>query len=76
MSKAKSVGSGVGLPRHADMDNRLCITVVEAAGMLGISRNFAYELARQNKLPIVRLGKRMLIPRAALEEMLKKGVPE
>jgi excisionase family DNA binding protein len=59
--------------RFVDNKNRLCITIPEAANMLGISRNFAYELARQNKLPIIKLGKRKLIPRIQLEKMLEYG---
>jgi excisionase family DNA binding protein len=55
------------------IDKRLCIAVPEAAEMLGISRNFAYELARQGKLPTIRFGKRLLIPRAGLDKMLEKG---
>ena len=56
------------------IDKRLCITVPEAAEMLGISRNFAYELARRGKLPAKRIGqKRLVIPRAALEKMLERG---
>ena len=69
-------GGGSGLPRHAAMDKRLCITVPEAATMLGLSRNFTYELVRQKQLPVVKFGKRLLIPRVALEKMLEKGVPE
>ena len=69
-------GGGSGLPRHAVIDKRLCITVPEAAVMLGLSRNFAYELVKQRKLPVVQFGKRLLIPRVALEKMLEKGVPE
>jgi excisionase family DNA binding protein len=51
---------------------RLTLTVEEAAHLLGISRGLAYELARCGKLPVVRLGRRMLIPRAALEKMLSQ----
>jgi len=58
------------------IDKRLCITVPEAAEMLGISRNFAYELVKQRQLPVIRFGKRLLIPRVALEKMLEKGVTE
>ena len=73
---ANSSGGGRrGLPRYATIDRRLCVTVPEAAGMLGISRNFAYQLVREGKLPSIRFGKRILIPRVALEKMLEKGVP-
>jgi len=68
-------GGGRGLPRHAVIDRRLCVTVPEAAAMLGISRNFAYQLVREGKLPSIRFGKRILIPRVALEKMLEKSVP-
>ncbi len=76
VSVANSGGGGSGLPRHADLDKRLCITVPEAAAMLGLSRNFAYELVKQKQLPVIKFGKRLLIPRVALEKMLEKGVPE
>ena len=72
---ANSKGSGRrGLSRYATIDKRLCVTVPEAAEMLGISRNFAYQLVREGKLPSIRFGKRILIPKAALEKMLENGV--
>ncbi|MFC1932158.1 helix-turn-helix domain-containing protein [Chloroflexota bacterium] len=69
-------GGRRGLPRYATIDKRLCVTVPEAAVMLGISRNFAYQLVREGKLPSIRFGKRILIPRIALEKMLEMGVPQ
>lgn len=60
-----------GIERNSGVE-RLCLTVPEAAAMLGISRNFAYELVRQKQLPVIKFGKRLLIPRAALEKMLEK----
>ena len=62
-----------GVQLNTGIDKRLCITVPEAAEMLGISRNFAYELVKQGKLPVIRFGKRLLIPRVSLEKMLEKG---
>ena len=58
------------------VDNRLCITVPEAAAMLGVSRNFGYELVKRGELPVIRFGKRLLIPRVALERMLERGILE
>jgi excisionase family DNA binding protein len=75
MGKEKGGGSR-GLTHHAIIEKRLCITVPEAAEMLGLSRNFTYDLVKQKKLPVVKFGKRLLIPRVALEKMLGKGVPE
>ncbi len=75
VGKGNDGGGGSGLPRHAVIDRRLCVTVPEAAAMLGISRNFAYQLVREGKLPSIRFGKRILIPRVALEKMLERSVP-
>ena len=74
VGKGNDGGGGSGLPRHAVIDRRICVTVPEAAAMLGISRNFAYQLVREGKLPSIRFGKRILIPRVALEKMLERGV--
>ena len=49
---------------------RLTLTIDEAAKILGVSRNTAYEAARTGDLPIIKIGKRMLVPRAALERKL------
>ena len=50
---------------------KLTLTITEAAQLLGISRTTAYELARQGKIPVLRLGKRLVVPKAALERMLE-----
>jgi Helix-turn-helix domain len=44
-------------------------TIEEVARLLGISRNKAYEAAGTD-FPIIRIGKRMLAPRAAIDAML------
>ncbi len=56
-------------------DHKLVLTVVEAAEVLGISRGLAYELVRQGAIPSVRLGRRLLVPRQRLEELLATGSP-
>ena len=49
---------------------RLTYTVDEAAQLLGISRNSAYEAVRRGEIPTIRLGRRILVPRNRLEEVL------
>jgi excisionase family DNA binding protein len=46
------------------------MTVDEAAKRLRISRNGAYEAVRRGEIPSIKIGKRILVPRAALERML------
>jgi excisionase family DNA binding protein len=47
------------------------VTVTEAARALGVSRNHAYEAAKRGEIPTIRIGKRILVPVAALERMLQ-----
>ena len=49
---------------------RLALSVEEAAELLGISRSLAYELAARGEIPVLRLGRRIVIPRAGLERLL------
>ena len=49
---------------------KLTITVNEAAKVLGIGRALAYEMVNQGKLPSLRFGRRILIPRIALQKLL------
>jgi excisionase family DNA binding protein len=47
---------------------------VERAGrLLGISRSSAYEAARSGQIPVLRFGRRLVVPTAALLELLKAG---
>lgn len=53
-------------------DKRLTITVAQAARMLGIGRGLAYEMARQGTLPTLRFGRRLVVPRKAMERLLQE----
>ena len=41
-----------------------------AARMLGVSRGVAYEMARTGQLPVIRCGRRLVVPLARLKAML------
>ena len=49
---------------------KMTLTVEEAGIVLGVSRSHAYEMVRQGLLPAIRLGKRWLISKRALMQML------
>lgn len=49
---------------------RLTLTVEEAAALLGISRAFAYEAVRRGEIPSIRIGRRVLVPRVALDRLV------
>lgn len=49
----------------------LAITIEKAGQLLGISRNLAYKMAKEGKIPIIKLGKRrLLVPVSKLESVL------
>ncbi len=51
---------------------KLVYTVPEAGKLLGISRATAYSLAHQGQIPVIRLGKRLVVPKCGLERMLNE----
>jgi len=52
------------------MAERLTVTVEEAAELLGVSRALGYELVARGEIPSLRLGRRLVVPRRALDAML------
>ena len=55
--------------------DRLVYSVAEASALLGISRAFAYELVARGELPVMRLGRRRLVPKVALHALFETDRP-
>lgn len=55
---------------HMESITRQTLSVAEAAEVLGISRAHAYDCVRSGELPSITLGRRVVIPRRALDELL------
>lgn len=55
--------------------SRLVLTIPEVAAALSIGTNLAYQMAAEGRLPTVHLGRRVLVPRAALERWLDGDKP-
>jgi excisionase family DNA binding protein len=53
----------------------LTMTVEEAAAALNISRSLAYEATRDGRIPAIRIGRRLLVSRHALEKLLEVPKP-
>jgi excisionase family DNA binding protein len=56
------------------INSKLLYSVNETSKILNISSTKAYELIQQNKLPTIRLGKRILIPKHTLENCLVENL--
>ena len=56
-------------------DLPLMLSVPEVASALGISRAGAYDLVRSDGFPVIRIGKRVVIPKENLVEWINKQLP-
>ena len=50
--------------------DRQTLTVEQAPAVLGIGRNSAYQAVASGQLPVIRIGRRLLVPRTARERLL------
>jgi excisionase family DNA binding protein len=60
-----------------DKEAALTISVERAGELLGLSRHSAYRAAHTGQIPAIRIGKRLLVPKAQFEQFLagnSKGV--
>ena len=53
---------------------RMTYKIEEGARLLGIGRNQAYEAARRGDIPTIKIGKRLLAPKTAIDRMLNGDV--
>jgi excisionase family DNA binding protein len=54
-----------------DPSARPTMTIDATADLLGISRSSAYGAAKAGDIPTIRVGRRLLVPTAALRRMLQ-----
>lgn len=54
----------------SESDERLVYTVQEVGELLGLTKNAAYEAAKRNDFPTIRIGRLIRVPKAALHAMI------
>jgi excisionase family DNA binding protein len=54
---------------------RLTLTIEETAKLLGIGRQLAYDRVKTGEIPVIKIGRRLLVPRCALEKLLDNPKP-
>ena len=52
---------------------KLTLSIEEAAAAIGIGRNLCYSRAKAGQIPTIRIGRRLLVPRRALDKLLEGG---
>jgi excisionase family DNA binding protein len=61
--------------RVPDPETEPTVTVERAAALLGISRGQGYEGVRVGDIPSIKIGRRIVIPSAALRRLLELDGP-
>jgi len=51
--------------------DKLTLSIVEAAVVLGVSKYATYAAVKNGELPVLKIGRRLLVPKAQLMVMLK-----
>jgi hypothetical protein len=60
------------MKRIPEAEEQPTVSVWPAAGeALGLSRSAAYEAATRGDIPVIRLGRRVVVPTAALRRLLQ-----
>ena len=68
------LGSRAPTVTTSNLPDRLVLTVSEAAMALQIGRNQAYAAVQRNEIPSLKIGRRLLIPRMAVQRLLDDRV--
>lgn len=68
----KSAGGRKMRESAGQVEDRMLLTVEEAAQLLGIGRTLAWRLVQERELPSVRLGRCVRVPRHELEVWIQE----
>ena len=61
--------------KEGGMGDKLTLSIEEAAKVLGIGRNLCYDRVKTGEIPVIKIGRRLLVPRKALEKLLEEPQP-
>lgn len=51
---------------------KMTYTVKEAAELLGVSKSFMYKMIQNNEIPVLKLGKRIIIPKTKFQQFINQ----
>jgi excisionase family DNA binding protein len=68
---ASKITVGMERTQSYHQETPLLLSVPEAARLLGVGVTLGWEMVHGGQLPSVRLGRRVLVPRAAIEHLAR-----
>jgi excisionase family DNA binding protein len=60
--------------QNGKVSGRETLSVEEAAKILGIGRNSCYAAVKSGAIPSLKIGGRLLVPRAGIERMIQRAI--
>lgn len=70
-----SIQNGIKGNEMTKKGHRLTLTVEEAGKRVGLGRSASYGAVRRGELPVIRIGRKLLVPEKALELWLAEARP-
>ena len=58
-----------------EIGGRFTVTIPEGGAVIGLGRGASYAAAKRGEIPTIRVGRKILVPVAALLRMLGEDVP-
>jgi len=55
---------------------KLTYNAQEVATVLGVSKSHVYQLLKENRLPVLKLGRRKVVPISALEQWIQDNMEQ
>ena len=59
--------------KHNRSENRKTYSIAEIGELLGVGKNAAYNAVHRKEIPVIRIGGRLLVPKAAFDKLLEKA---
>ena len=53
--------------------DRRTYSITEASELLGVGKNSVYRATHKKEIPVIRIGGRLLVPRAAFDRILERA---
>jgi excisionase family DNA binding protein len=65
-------------PKYASLDpiDQPTLTVEEVAAILGTGRTATYDAIRRGELPSIKVGRKLVVPTAAVRRLLELDAPD